>query len=59
MKTYSVLNEAPCHEYVRGSGGIAPRIINFDIKGEWVIITTTTFNSPYRHIFEPFHRFSN
>jgi hypothetical protein len=28
MKTYSLLNLAPRHEDVWGSGGIAPRILN-------------------------------
>jgi len=36
MKTYLVLNKAPCHEDVWGSGGISTRI-NVNTTLRWVV----------------------
>jgi len=40
MKTYPILNQAPPHEDVCGSGGIAPRILNISARWRWVISFT-------------------
>jgi hypothetical protein len=32
IKTYSFLNDAPCHEGILGSGGIVPRLLNFGMR---------------------------
>jgi hypothetical protein len=36
-KIVPVLNSAPRHEGIRGSGGIVPRILNVDIKWRRVV----------------------
>jgi hypothetical protein len=39
-KTNAVLNQAPRHEEIWGSGGIAPRILNLGTIWRWVVSFT-------------------
>jgi len=36
-----VLNKAPRHEDILGSGGIAPSILDHDTRWRWVVISCT------------------
>jgi len=48
MKTYLLLNQAPRHEAVWGSGDTAPRVINIGTRWIWMVSFTPQLLYPQR-----------